>query len=100
MTNQLNILNEASFYKTIPMTPAEHQEAETQAISQEERIFQHLKETGLELTAWQLKDKFDKMEIISIRRSLFNLEMKQGRIVQTGWVMGPKRVKVGLYKST
>jgi hypothetical protein len=99
MTTQTGLFADNSFYRTTPMDPAEQNKAEIQAVSQEDKILQHLRETGKELTAWQLKDVFPTFEITSIRRSLFNLEMKACEIVQTGWVKERKGVKVGTYKS-
>lgn len=88
-----------SFYKTTPMTPAEAIAAESGAKSQEDKILHYLKETGKELTAWQLKDVFPTFEITSIRRSLFNLENKSCKILQTGWVKERKGVNVGKFKA-
>ena len=81
------------------MTPAEENKAENQAVSQEDRILQCLRDTGRELTAWQLKDYFPSFEITSIRRSLFNLEMKRCVIEQTGWIKERKGVNVGKYQA-
>lgn len=81
------------------MTEPEANKAEIGAVSQEDRILQHLRETGKELTAWQLKDVFPSFEITSIRRSLFNLEMKSCKIEQTGWLMERKGKTVGKYRA-
>lgn len=81
------------------MTIREEVRAENQAISQQDQILEYLFETGQELTAWQLKEVFPNWEITSIRRSLFNLEMKLEKIIQTGFVPGPKGKPVGKYKS-
>lgn len=97
--SQLNIFNNNSWYKTTPMTVEEEIKAENQAVSQENKILQHLKETGSELTAWQIKDIFPSFEITSIRRALFNLEMKQEKIRQTGWVKERKGKTVGKYQA-
>ena len=99
MTIQTSIFSDSHFYRTTPMTPSEANKAESGAVSQEGKILKHLRDTGKELTAWQLKDVFPTFEITSIRRSLFNLEMKACEIEQTGWVKGPKGVKVGTYKA-
>lgn len=81
------------------MSPQEATDAENGAKSQEDKILNHLRETGKELTAWQLKDVFPTFEITSIRRSLFNLEMKSCKILQTGWVKERKGVNCGAYKA-
>lgn len=99
MTIQTGLFSDNHFYRTTPMTPVEAIAAENGAISQEDKILHYLKETGKELTAWQLKDVFPTFEITSIRRSLFNLEMKSCKILQTGWVKGPKGVNCGKFKS-
>lgn len=88
-----------SFYRTTPMTIQEEVKAEKDAVSMEDKILQHLKETGSELTAWQIKDVFPTFEITSIRRSLFNLEMKKEKIMQTGWLKERKGVRVGKYQA-
>ena len=100
MTIQSSIFSDQSFYRTVPMdSPVEANRAESGAVSQEDKILSYLKETGKELTAWQLKDKFPTWEITSIRRALFNLEMKSCKIEQAGWVKGPKGVNVGKFKA-
>lgn len=99
MVIQTTIFADNHFYQTTPMTPVEEDKAELAAISQENKILSYLKETGKELTAWQLKDVFPSFEITSIRRSLFNLEMRSCQIVQTGWVKERKGKNVGKYKA-
>lgn len=99
MVIQTGLFADNHFYRTSPMDPVEQNNAEKLAISQEDKILQHLRETGKELTAWQLKDIFPSFEITSIRRSLFNLEMKSCKIEQTGWMKGPKGVNVCKYKA-
>lgn len=99
MVIQTSIFFDNHFYRTTPMTTQEEIKAESGAVSQEDRIYQLLKETDKELTAWQLKDVFPEYEITSIRRALFNLENKACRVVQTGWVKERKGVNVGKYKA-
>lgn len=102
MVNQISLFGEAPvrhYYVTTPLAPQEAAQAEREAISQEERIYAYLKETGIELTGWALKEVFPTFEITSIRRGLFNLEKKEGKITQTGWVQGPKGKPVGKFKA-
>ena len=99
MVIQTGLFSDNHFYRTMPMSASEENKAERGAISQEDRILQYLRETGKELTAWQLKDVFPSYEITSIRRSLFNLEMRSCQIIQTGWVKERKGKNVGKYKA-
>lgn len=99
MVIQTGLFADNHFYRTTPMTSVEEDKAELAAISQENKILSYLKETGKELTAWQLKDVFPSFEITSIRRSLFNLEMRACLITQTGWVKERKGKNVGKYKA-
>lgn len=96
---QTGLFADNSFYRTVPMSPAEEIKTEASAGSQDDKILNHLQETGKEMTAWELKDIFPTWEITSIRRSLFNLENKSCQIVQTGFVKERKGMKVGTYKA-
>lgn len=99
MVIQTGLFADNHFYRTTPMDPAEENKAEIGAVSQEDKILQHLRETGKELTAWDLKDVFPTFEITSIRRALFNLEMKSCQIEQSGWKKERKGKNVGTYKA-
>jgi len=100
MTIQTGLFADNHFYRTIPMdSPQEAITAESGAKSKDEQILRYMQETGKELTAWDLAAVFPNFLIGSIRRGLFNLEMKSCRIEQTGWVKGPKGVNVGKYKA-
>lgn len=96
---QTGLFADNSWYRTTPMDPGEQNKAESVAVSQEDKILQHLRDTGKELTAWQLKDKFPTWEIVSIRRSLWNLEFKDDSIIQVGWRKERKGVRCGVYKA-
>lgn len=99
MVIQAGLFADNHFYRTTPMAPAEENKAEREAISQEDRILEHLRETGKEMTAWELKDIFPNWEIVSIRRSLWNLEFKDEKIIQIGWRKERKGVRCGVYKT-
>jgi hypothetical protein len=94
---QTSIFSDNQFYRTTPLR--DEIKAESAARSQQDKILRYMKETGKEVTAWSLKDVFPDYEITSIRRSLFNLEMKDCSIVRTGWVVERKGREVGKYKA-
>lgn len=88
-----------SFYNTIELQEPELKKARVRVKSQEKKIYEFMLK-GKEWTAWQLLKKFPKWEITSIRRALFNLEKKDEKIEQTGFVEnGGKGKPVGKYRA-
>lgn len=89
-----------SFYNTIALPEKELKKARVKAKRQEDQIYSFMLVRGGEWTAWMLKEIFPEWEITSIRRALFNLEKKQEKIEQTGFVEnGGKGKPVGKYRA-
>jgi len=84
------------YYQTTELTDQQIKDAKEMASSQDIKILQ-LITSGGEWTAWKIKEVFPKFEITSIRRSLHTLEKKEGKIIQNGFVPGPKGKPVGVY---
>lgn len=84
-----------SYYQTTPIENLAA--AEKVAVSQEQEIYLLMRNEGGAWDCWKLKDKFPHWEMTSIRRALFNLEKKQDKITQVGFVNGRKGKPVGSY---
>lgn len=89
-----------SFYNTIELKEPELKKARVKARRQEDQIYSFMVTMGFEYTAWELKEIFSNWEITSIRRALWNLENKDKKIEQTGFVEnGGKGKPVGKYRA-
>lgn len=84
------------YYATVPGVDVS--KAERAALSQESEILAFMTKRGGNHTAWTLAGQFPTWEITSIRRALFNLREKDGKIEQIGWVPGPRGHRVGSFR--
>jgi hypothetical protein len=86
------------FFQTTPLSNFELAEAIANANRQDDKIMLLLQHRAPEaLTAYQIKEHFDRWPITSIRRSLTTLEEK-GLIIHDGYVKGELGTNVGKYR--
>lgn len=85
------------YYQTTPLEDCELTEAKEKALKQEDEILQ-IMSSGKKFTAFEISNNYIRnVPITSIRRALFVLE-KEGKIIQDGFVLGPYKRPIGIFK--